>query len=88
MGAQGAINILHGRRLAGVEDAAARDQERKALETDYAERYCTPVIAAERGFVDEVIEPVATRRAVADALAALRTKRERLPDRRHANTPL
>lgn len=88
MGAQGAVNILHGRRLAGVEDAAARDQERKTLETDYAERYCTPAIAAERGFVDEVIEPADTRRAVAGALAALRTKRERLTHRRHANTPL
>ncbi len=88
MGAQGAVNILHGRRLAALDDATARDQERKALETDYAERYCTPVIAAERGFVDEVIEPAATRRVVAGALAALHTKRERLPHRRHANTPL
>jgi propionyl-CoA carboxylase beta chain len=47
MGAQGAVNILHGRRLAALEDAHSRDQERKALETDYAERYCTPVIAAD-----------------------------------------
>ncbi len=88
MGAPGAINILHGRRLAAVDGGAAREQERKALETDYAERYCTPTIAAERGFVDEVIEPTSTRRAVARALAALRTKREWLPQRRHANTPL
>lgn len=88
MGASGAVNILHGRRLAAVEDEAACEQERKALEADYAERYCTPTIAAERGFVDEVIEPAATRRSVAGALAALRTKREWLPQRRHANTPL
>ena len=88
MGASGAVNILHGRRLAGVEDAAERERERKAMEEDYATRYCTPAIAAERGFVDEVIAPASTRRAVAGALAALRTKREHLPPRRHANTPL
>ncbi|MDQ3679564.1 MAG: methylmalonyl-CoA carboxyltransferase [Actinomycetota bacterium] len=88
MGAPGAVNILHGRRLAAVEDAAEREQERKALETDYAVAYCTPSIAAERGYVDEIIEPASTRRAVAGALAVLRTKRERLPQRRHANTPL
>ena len=88
MGASGAINILHGRRLAAADDPAAAKDERQALEADYAARYCTPAIAAERGFVDEVIEPASTRRAVAAALAALRTKRERLPERRHANTPL
>ena len=88
MGASGAINILHGRRLAAMEDEATREQERKALETDYAQHYCTPTIAAERGYVDEVIDPVSTRRAVAGALAALSTKREQLPHRRHANTPL
>ena len=88
MGAPGAVNILHGRRLAAIEDDAAREKERKALEEDYAARYCTPTIAAERGFVDEVIVPASTRRAVAAALAALRTKREQLPHRRHSNTPL
>ena len=88
MGAPGAVNILHGRRLAAAEDPAAAEAERKALEADYAARYCTPTIAAERGFVDEVIEPASTRRAVASALAALSTKREHLPRRRHANTPL
>ena len=88
MGASGAINILHGRRLASIDDPAAREQERKELEADYATRYCTPTIAAGRGFVDEVIEPTATRRAVGAALAALRTKRERLPERRHSNIPL
>ena len=88
MGASGAVNILHGRRLSEVGDEAARELERKALEEDYAAQYCTPSIAAERGFVDEVIAPATTRRAVAGALAALRTKREHLPPRRHANTPL
>jgi acetyl-CoA carboxylase carboxyltransferase component len=81
MGAAGAVQILHGKRVA---DPA----ERAALEAAYAARHCTPVIAAQRGFVDEVIEPQDTRRAVAFALRGLRNKRERLPHRRHSNTPL
>ncbi|MDQ1437895.1 MAG: hypothetical protein QOK43_1524 [Acidimicrobiaceae bacterium] len=81
MGAAGAVEILHGRR--GVTDA-----ERAELEADYAARFCTPATAARRGFVDDVIDPLATRQVVALALRALRRKRERLPRRGHANTPL
>ncbi|MBW3668098.1 MAG: methylmalonyl-CoA carboxyltransferase [Actinobacteria bacterium] len=81
MGAPGAVQILHGKRN---PDSA----ERAKLEAEYAERYCSPVIAAQRGYVDEVIEPADTRRAVAGALRALKTKRERLPQRRHSNSPL
>ena len=88
MGPAGAVSILHGRRLAAVADDTERELERQALEADYAARYCSSLVAAERGFVDDVIEPADTRRAVAAALAALRSKRERLPRRRHANTPL
>ncbi|HET7486435.1 MAG TPA: carboxyl transferase domain-containing protein [Acidimicrobiales bacterium] len=87
MGAAGAVSVLHGKRLAAA-DEEVREKERAALEADYEERYCSPLVAAERGFVDDVIDPLDTRRAVAAALVALRTKRERLPKRRHANTPL
>ena len=81
MGAAGAVQILHGKRL---RDPA----ERAALEAEYTARYCTPETAARRGYVDDVIEPVDTRRAVVGALRALATKRETLPRRRHSNTPL
>jgi acetyl-CoA carboxylase carboxyltransferase component len=81
MGAPGAVQILHGKRLT---DPA----ERAALEAEYAARYCSPDIAAKRGYVDEVISPADTRRAVAGALRALKNKRERLPRRRHSNSPL
>jgi propionyl-CoA carboxylase beta chain len=79
MGAKGAVQILHRK----VDDEARAD-----LERDYAERYCTPAVAAERGLVDDVIDPVDTRRAVSLALRALRAKREHLPKRRHSNGPL
>ena len=88
MGPAGAVSVLYGKRLAGIEDETERAEERRALEAEYASRYCSSLVAAERGFVDDVIPPIDTRRAVAAALTALRTKRERHPRRRHANTPL
>ena len=79
MGAEGAVQILH--RRSGPE-------EQEALRDEYAERFLTPWQAAERGFVDAVIEPEDTRGVVADALAALETSREFLPGRKHTGGPL
>ena len=79
MGARGAVQILH--RRAGPEQAAA-------LEADYNARYLTPWIAAERGLVDDVVDPAHTRRVLAIALDELRSKRERIPGRKHSNGPL
>ena len=92
MGAAGAVSILHGKRLAAIEDPVERIRLQADLEADYAERLCTPAVAAERGYVDDVIDPLDTRRVVAAALASLRTKRA-VPRRprqpaRHSNTPL
>ena len=89
MGAPGAVQILHRKRLADVEDEAERARLQAELETDYLERFCTPAVAAERGYVDDVIDPHDTRRLLAAGLAALRTKRARPPSgAKHANTPL
>jgi acetyl-CoA carboxylase carboxyltransferase component len=79
MGAQGAVQILHRR-------ASADEQAR--LAADYEERYLNPYVAAERGFVDEVIDPADSRREVAAALRFLASKRERLVTRKHGNGPL
>lgn len=79
MGAKGAVEILH--RREGPE-------RRAEIELDYAERLLNPWRAAERGSVDAVIEPTATRHAVADSLAMLSSKREDQVVRRHSNTPL
>ncbi|MBV8159493.1 MAG: methylmalonyl-CoA carboxyltransferase [Acidimicrobiia bacterium] len=88
MGAPGAVAILEGKRLAAVADVDERDRLRTELEDDYQRRYCTPSAAAERGFVDELIDPRETRRVLCGALRALAAKREHLPRRRHANGPL
>ena len=92
MGAAGAVRILHGRRLDAVHGDDERARVQAELEADYAERLCTPSVAAERGYVDDVIDPLDTRRVLAAGLAALLTKRAtprggRLPAR-HSNTPL
>lgn len=85
MGAQGAVNILYRKELAESQDAAKRRQE---LITEYEETLANPYIAAERGYVDAVIEPSQTRAYITRGLRALRNKRETLPPRKHGNIPL
>jgi propionyl-CoA carboxylase beta chain len=85
MGAQGAVNILHRRKLAGEADP---DAARKELVADYEDHFANPYIAAERGYVDAVIKPSATRVEVIRALRLLRTKRESMPPKKHGNIPL
>jgi acetyl-CoA carboxylase carboxyltransferase component len=87
MGAKGAVQILSRKRLSALPQAE-QEAERAALEAEYTAQFCTPYIAAERGYVDEVIDPVATRQILAGALTGLGNKREQLPGRRHSNTPL
>jgi acetyl-CoA carboxylase carboxyltransferase component len=79
MGAKGAVQILH----RNIDDA-----QRAALEADYEREHLTPYTAAERGFVDAVIDPADTRAVLSRALDMLSTKRERLIPRVHSNTPL
>ncbi len=56
--------------------------------SEYTERYANPYAAAERGYVDDVIDPAETRQKIASGLAMLRSKREELPSRKHGNMPL
>jgi acetyl-CoA carboxylase carboxyltransferase component len=88
MGAPGAVQILHSRRLGAIPDPDERAVEQAQLTAEYDERFGNPYAAAERGYVDVVIDPLDTRRALASALAFFRTKREHGPSRRHSNTPL
>jgi propionyl-CoA carboxylase beta chain len=85
MGAQGAVNILYRRELAGTDEPEARRAE---LVADYTDHFANPYIAAERGYVDAVIAPSQTRVEVIRALRQLRTKRESMPPRKHGNIPL
>lgn len=85
MGPQGAVEILHRRELAEASDPVARRDE---LVDDYTERYANPYVAAERGFVDDVITPSETRARLVAGLEMLAGKREELPQRKHGNVPL
>ena len=85
LGAPAAVQILHGKRLAASSDGPAA---RRALEEEYTRAYCGPTVAARRGYVDEIIDPVDTRRVLAAALQALGSKQDRHPRRRHSNSPL
>jgi propionyl-CoA carboxylase beta chain len=85
MGAEGAVNIVHRRELAEAPDADARRAE---LIADYREKFVNPYIAAERGYLDDVIEPRRTRPVLIDALRTALTKREPRPPRKHGNIPL
>jgi acetyl-CoA carboxylase carboxyltransferase component len=85
MGSAGAVEIVHRRDLAESDNPGAL---RASLIEDYEERYATPYIAAERGFIDDVIDPAETRRILCRSLDLLRSKREELPKRKHGNVPL
>jgi acetyl-CoA carboxylase carboxyltransferase component len=71
-----------------VPEGPDRDARRAALEADYEAIHLSPAAVLERGYIDDVIDPADTRRAVAGALAALAAKREQLRPRRHDNIPL
>jgi propionyl-CoA carboxylase beta chain len=89
MGAQGAVNILYRQELRAVTDAGGDvDAARRTLVTEYEDALANPYVAAERGYVDAVIAPSATRRELVRALRMLRTKRAALPPKKHGNIPL
>jgi acetyl-CoA carboxylase carboxyltransferase component len=85
MGPQGAVDIVYRRELAESADPATR---RAQLVEEYSERFANPYLAAERGYIDDVIDPSETRRVLVRSLDLLRTKREELPRRKHGNVPL
>src|SRR5438067_1239540 len=85
MGPQGAVDIVYRRELATSTDPAGR---RAQLVEEYTERYANPYVAAERGYIDDVIDPADTRRVLIKNLELLRSKREELPKRKHGNVPL
>jgi acetyl-CoA carboxylase carboxyltransferase component len=85
MGPQGAVEIVYRRELQQAGDPATRRSE---LVADYTEKYANPYAAAERGYIDDVIDPADTRRKLVAGLRMLSTKREELPRRKHGNVPL
>ncbi|MBI2902387.1 MAG: methylmalonyl-CoA carboxyltransferase, partial [Candidatus Methylomirabilis oxyfera] len=85
MGPEGAVNILYKRKIVEEADPAAFRKEKVA---EFLEMFANPYVAAERGYIDEVIEPQETRPKLIRALRSLRTKRETNPPKKHGNIPL
>jgi acetyl-CoA carboxylase carboxyltransferase component len=85
MGPQGAVSVIFKRDIAQADDPAARSQE---LIDEYREQFANPYYAAERGYVDDVIEPRQTRSALIGALRMAQNKEVTTPRRKHGNIPL
>jgi propionyl-CoA carboxylase beta chain len=85
MGPQGAVKIIFRDEIARAADPAARTDE---LVNDYIERFANPYVAAERGYLDAIIDPAQTRPVLINALSMLATKRVARPARKHGNIPL
>jgi propionyl-CoA carboxylase beta subunit len=85
MGPEGAVNVLYRKEIAAAGDPEAL---RAARVDEFREKFANPYVAAERGFVDEVIEPRLTRSKLIRALRLLRTKRDTTPPKKHGNIPL
>jgi propionyl-CoA carboxylase beta subunit len=85
MGPEGAVNIVYRRELAAAGDADALRREKVA---EFRERFANPFVAAERGFIDDVIEPHQTRPRVIGALRMLENKVDTMPRKKHGNIPL
>lgn len=85
MGPEGAVNIIFRKEIASAEDP---DAKREELIREYRERFANPYIAAERGYIDDIIEPRETRPRLIEALRMLQNKRDHNPPKKHGNIPL
>jgi propionyl-CoA carboxylase beta chain len=85
MGPEAAVNILYRREIQEAEDP---DSARRARIQEYEQKFASPYVAAERGYIDEVIEPKFTRPKLIRALKLLDTKRDTNPPKKHGNIPL
>jgi acetyl-CoA carboxylase carboxyltransferase component len=85
MGATGAVEILNRKEIAEADD---KDAKKAELIDEYTEKWLNPYVAAERGYVDDVIDPSFTRQMLIDGLRMLESKKEELPPRKHGNMPL
>jgi propionyl-CoA carboxylase beta chain len=85
MGPEGAVNVLYRKEIGAARDPDALRRKKIA---EFRDKFANPYVAAERGYVDEVIEPRMTRRRIIAALRVLRTKKDTNPPKKHGNIPL
>ena len=85
MGAEGAVSVISRDEISKSENP---EDTRRKLIADYQEKFNNPYVAANRGFIDEVIDPRETRTKLITALEILENKRDSLPPKKHGNIPL
>jgi acetyl-CoA carboxylase carboxyltransferase component len=87
MGPEGAVNIVYKREIDRAPESERESIRREKIE-DFRERFANPYVAAERGYIDAVIEPAQTRAKLITALRSLENKRDSNPRKKHGNIPL
>ena len=88
MGPEGAVDIVYKRELDGAENPQERQELRQSKIEEFRDRFASPYVAADRGFVDAIIQPRETRKKLIQALAMLENKRDKNPPKKHGNIPL
>jgi propionyl-CoA carboxylase beta chain len=88
MGPEGAVDIVYKRELDGAANPQDRQELRQRKIEEFRDRFASPYVAADRGFVDAIIQPHETRKKLIQALAMLETKRDKNPPKKHGNIPL
>ena len=88
MGAAGAVALLQGKAIKAIEDAEEKKKFIAEKEAEYNELFASPYQAANRGYIDDVIEPRNTRIRIINAFEKLQTKRLNNPAKKHSNIPL
>jgi propionyl-CoA carboxylase beta chain len=88
MGPEGAVDIVYKRELDGAANSQDRQELRQKKIEEFRDRFASPYVAADRGFVDAIIQPHETRKKLIQALAILENKRDKNPPKKHGNMPL
>ena len=88
MGPKGAIEVLHHKKLREFENDEDRNKFIADAENDYKDKFANPYVAAQYGYIDDVIEPRNTRFRIIRALQSLATKKDYMPAKKHTNIPL
>ena len=88
MGSAGAVNVLYAKDIKAIEDPVAKEELRAAKKAEYEDLFNNPYQAAQKGYIDDVIEPRNTRFRVIRALEELSGKKQELPAKKHDNLPL
>jgi propionyl-CoA carboxylase beta chain len=88
MGPEGAVDIVYKRELDSVANPPERQELRQKKIEEFRDRFASPYVAADRGFVDAIIQPHETRKKLIQALAMLENKRDKNPPKKHGNIPL